>query len=226
MVQEEFKRRKAAGKYTSAISSFASRIVCGDCGGVYGRKLWHSNSKYAKTIWQCNNKFKKRKFCKTPHLDEELVKKAFIDAFNSLIENKEEVLKEYEDIIKKLSDFSKQENELSKIDKKCKSVEKEVKRLIAENARSPMDQDEFNREYNEKVKRYNSLEKRHSEIKNEITRCNGRKNQIQDFIKNLKSKEEILHEFDEGLWSATLNSMIIKSEKEVVFGFKDGNELP
>jgi len=60
LVQAEFKRREKAGNYTSAINCFASRITCGDCGGFYGRKVWHSNTKYAQTIWQCNNKFQKR----------------------------------------------------------------------------------------------------------------------------------------------------------------------
>jgi len=74
LVQEEFRRRNAAGKYTSAINCFASRIVCGECGGFYGRKVWHSNSKYACTVWHCNKKFRKKEFCTTPHLKEETTK--------------------------------------------------------------------------------------------------------------------------------------------------------
>jgi len=45
MVQEEFRRRKEGGPYT-CISPFSGRIVCGDCGGFYGRKVWHSGSSY------------------------------------------------------------------------------------------------------------------------------------------------------------------------------------
>jgi hypothetical protein len=65
LVQEEFRRREKAGRYTSAINCFASRITCGDCGGFYGRKVWHSNTKYAQTIWQCNNKFLRKAKCTT-----------------------------------------------------------------------------------------------------------------------------------------------------------------
>ncbi len=47
------------------------------------------------------------------------------------------------------------------------------------------------------------------------------------FIKQLtKQDRSLLTEFDEGLWSATLNAMVVKSEQEVVFQFKDGTELP
>ncbi|MBW9171207.1 recombinase zinc beta ribbon domain-containing protein [Clostridium estertheticum] len=89
LVQEEFIRRKSARKYTSAINCFASKIVCA---GFYGRKVWHSTSKYATTIWQCNNKSHKRKLCSTPHLKEEIIKEAFINAFNTLIESKKELI--------------------------------------------------------------------------------------------------------------------------------------
>lgn len=36
---------------------FSSKIVCGECGGFFGPKTWHSNSKYKRTIWRCNNKY-------------------------------------------------------------------------------------------------------------------------------------------------------------------------
>ncbi|MHC1720355.1 MAG: recombinase family protein [Clostridiaceae bacterium] len=226
MAQEEFRRRKAAGKCTSAINCFASRIVCGDCGGFYGRKVWHSNTKYANTVWQCNNKFQKRKFCRTPHLKEEAIKKAFVEAFNSLIENKEEIIAGYDEIIEKLTDFSKQERERLKIDEECALLEKTMEKLIYTNAQTLMDQNKYNKKYGEHVAHYKSLQKRRQEISLNITQCKAKKNLIIQFIKDLRKQEHLLAEFNEGLWSLKLNSMIIISENEALFKFKDGTELP
>lgn len=50
IVQHEMNRRKAIG-YTSRTSCFSSKIICGECGGFYGSKVWHSTSKYRRTIW-------------------------------------------------------------------------------------------------------------------------------------------------------------------------------
>ena len=44
MVQEEFRRRKAAGGRMQSVSILSGRIVCENCGGFYGRKAWHSAS--------------------------------------------------------------------------------------------------------------------------------------------------------------------------------------
>ncbi len=39
-VQAEIRRRD--GIRYSGVSVFSSKIVCGDCGGFYGSKVWHS----------------------------------------------------------------------------------------------------------------------------------------------------------------------------------------
>ena len=62
------------GLHYSGGGVFSSRLVCGDCGGYYGPKVWHSNSKYRRVVWQCNGKFSNEEKCRTPHLMEEDVK--------------------------------------------------------------------------------------------------------------------------------------------------------
>ena len=56
-VQEEMARRKELGRAYSD-KAFHSKIICGDCGGFYGRKVWHSTDEYRSVIYQCNQKFK------------------------------------------------------------------------------------------------------------------------------------------------------------------------
>ena len=58
-VQAELARRKRSGRTFSGNSVFASRLICGDCGGYYGQKVWHSNDPYRKVIWRCNRKYGK-----------------------------------------------------------------------------------------------------------------------------------------------------------------------
>lgn len=62
-VQAELARR--SGKGTANTHPFASRIQCAQCGGWYGRKVWHSTSKYRRYIWRCNNKYARKTPCTT-----------------------------------------------------------------------------------------------------------------------------------------------------------------
>ena len=97
------------------MSPFSSKIVCGECGGFYGSKVWHSNGKYRKVIWQCNNKFKNKEKCKTPHLTEEQIKEEFVKAFNNLVSNKEEVIKDCENTVLSLVNTEDIDSKISKL---------------------------------------------------------------------------------------------------------------
>jgi len=81
-VQFEIRRREKLGRTYSSKNCFSSKLVCADCGGFYGQKVWHSTSKYRRVIWQCNKKFSDgTKRCTTPTLKEDDIKDAFLKAF-------------------------------------------------------------------------------------------------------------------------------------------------
>lgn len=82
-VQAELARR--SGKGASNARPFANTISCSDYGGSFGRKVWHSISKYRRYIWRCNNKYKKSHSCATPHVTEDQIKDAFIEALTERV---------------------------------------------------------------------------------------------------------------------------------------------
>ena len=78
MVQREMARRTKGRNRHSGVHLFSEKIKCGDCGGWYGSKVWHSNDVYKRTIWQCNQKYKNEKRCTTPYLDEVTIRSRFL----------------------------------------------------------------------------------------------------------------------------------------------------
>lgn len=119
-VQLEMERRKAYAKehrikkldYATTKNPFAGRVVCGQCGRVFGRKTWTTTDKKLKRIiWQCNNKYlgKGVKGCTSKHIDDKVLDQAFIDTYNSIIENIDHFMDKWkeqteeEDILKKVT---------------------------------------------------------------------------------------------------------------------------
>ena len=84
MVQNEIARRKQDGGRYSGVSIFAGKIKCGECGGWFGAKVWHSSDKYRRVIYRCSHKYGGKK-CQTPHVTEREVKTAFVTAFTRLV---------------------------------------------------------------------------------------------------------------------------------------------
>ena len=133
MVQVEILRRKAMrGKY-SGNSVFASRIVCGDCGGFYGQKVWHSTDSYRKVIWRCNNKFDGKK-CETPHLDAETIQQKFLIAYDRLMSDRDNVIVDCELMRQALPDCSALDTEITELGKEVEIVAGLVDACVKENA--------------------------------------------------------------------------------------------
>lgn len=73
-------------------NAFSGKIICSECGHVFRKKTWMSTeSKYRKVVWQCNNKYVRRgvKGCSSKHIDDKVLKEAFVTCFNIILENKE-----------------------------------------------------------------------------------------------------------------------------------------
>lgn len=67
-VQAEFDRRS---EEIESGSEVVPKIVCGECGGLFARKVWHSTNKFRKVIWRC---CRKSEGCRCTHLLEEEIR--------------------------------------------------------------------------------------------------------------------------------------------------------
>ena len=68
----------------------APRSCCGKCGGIFGKKVWNSNNKLLRrVIWTCNDKYKTKGIvgCSNKHIDDGVLEKAFVNAFNGVVDN-------------------------------------------------------------------------------------------------------------------------------------------
>ncbi len=156
-VQAELARRKALGGSYRGTSCFSAKLVCGDCGGFYGSKVWHSTSKYRRTIWQCNRKFGSGKNCTTPHLTEDEIKERFVTAWNTLETVLEETIANCRLTIESLCDHSALEEAIGRKHDEIDVLTELTKRHIDENARTQCDQEAYQKCYNELFGKYRAL---------------------------------------------------------------------
>lgn len=76
---------------------FASKIVCGECNKVFSRKGWRSSTGETRKIWQCSERYKVKGVmgCGNRHIEESTLEKAFVMAWNGILENKEYFLQKW-----------------------------------------------------------------------------------------------------------------------------------
>ncbi len=66
------------------------KLVCGECGGRYGSKLWHSTT-YHNLVWECNERKKKGAPCKNTHIYAEEMETATAIALQRLYEKNKRI---------------------------------------------------------------------------------------------------------------------------------------
>jgi hypothetical protein len=225
LVQHEIKKRRNSKGYKTGKSCFSGKIICGKCGSFYGSKVWHSTSKYRRVVWQCNSKFKNDEKCNTPHLYEETLKAAFLEAFNSILKNKEQILQGYEAIIQALTDTSKLDKESTKLQNEMHIVTEMLHKCVEENANTALNQVEYEERYNSLAVRYESIKKGLEGINEKRLEQSAKHESIVDFIKELEHRESLVTEFDEELWNGIIEKVLIHSEEKITFVFKDGMEI-
>ena len=106
-VQLEIQRRKEfSKKYGSrkldGDNPLSGRVICGQCGGAFGRKVWNStDERLRRIIWRCNKKYaiKGKVSCDSKHIDEEDLKSVFVNVFNAVVEQRDKFVHRWRGMI-------------------------------------------------------------------------------------------------------------------------------
>ncbi len=223
-VQAEIERRKKGHATGSTI--FSGKIFCGECGQIYGPKVWHSNDpKYRKTIWQCNSKFKDKTRCKTPHLTEDEIKAAFITALNKVLPIRGEVIANLKDVQSSLGSIEHLEAEAERLTEELAAIADIVQQTIDENTRIAQNQDDYQRRYDEQADRYRKTEDELKKVLEAIRAQNERSRRISEFISEVEAMPETVTEFSPDCWGHLVDRVTVYSKDRITFTFTTGMEV-
>ena len=186
------------------------------------KKVWHSTDKYRRTIYRCNDKF--RNHCKTPHLTENEIKDAFVQAVNQLIGNKEEILNNIVVLKQRLTDTGSLEKERDALELDLNLLADKVQQLIAENARVAQNQDDYDRNYNELVSRYEAAKTQYDKNCEAIQYRKARSRQMDSFIQELRN-QDLIKEFDARLWGSLVDDVMVGVDGSMTVVFRDGTKV-
>lgn len=141
------------------------------------------------------------------------------------IENKVDIIKGYNTIIEALTDTTDLDVESEKLQGEIEVVTELMRKCVGENANSALDQGDYQQRYNELLKRYETDKGKLESINEERQERKVKRENIYSFMRMLKKSNSLLTEFDEKLWCATVETVTVQTEQELIFKFKDGREM-
>ena len=223
-VQAEIKRREQNGKH-SGVSIFANKIKCGCCGGWYGAKVWHSTDKYRRVIYRCNKKYThKGKPCSTRHLTEEEIKQIFVQALNSLVEVKENVIGELRSFIDDICQTGELVEEHDRAEQELRVLAEHLETLIRENARVTQDQTEYLKQETEIRGLYVEKQGHLARLDEQIAERESKRKTLDGMIQVVCGINGERVAFDEELWGGLLDHICVEEDGQIVVVFKGGIE--
>lgn len=78
LVQEKIEKQSGYRAKIRDNSPFSNKLICADCGGFYGHKVWHNHANTERyDVWYCNQKYTNAVKCQSPVLKQSEIKKAF-----------------------------------------------------------------------------------------------------------------------------------------------------
>ena len=218
-VQQELKRRREA-RYVGRSGCFSSKIICGECGSYYGRKVWHSNDKYRTVIWRCQHKYDNGEPCKTPHVTEDQIKAAFVTEMNRVIANKDQVLADIRMLIVMLTDTRELEERDVVAGKELEAISESMCKLVDAYAHALIEQTAYDDRYVELLAQSRLLEEQIIQIGEQREQRKARKRELDAFYKVLKATGPIM-EFDDELWNVAVGNCAIHADKGIIIHWKN-----
>lgn len=223
MAAEELQRRSEAEGKAHGGSVFSGRIVCEECGGYYGRKVWHPGSDYAAFRWHCNNRFAKKTGCKTPTIKEEDLEAAFVRMFNGLYDRRTEIAQTWEICLDAITDTSEYEAALEKAEAACDELQTLMRDTLIESGRVA-DASAAKSRYEGYQARLMEQAAIKEEMENRISELRTKRTQAERYLHALSERDGSMTEFEPLAWQAVVHHASISPNGIVTFFLRDGSE--
>ena len=143
----------------------------------------------------------------------------FVDAYNKMIVSKDEILKNLESVLDQIISVEFIEEKIKKVREEIGAVVNEVEVLIHSSKETDeIKQKELELKYDKLIQKLKDLERQKEEVMD-------KRNKINTFISNLRSKSDAITEFDEELFNIMIDKAVVHRDKGIEFIFNSGYKV-
>ena len=195
--------------------SFSSMCECAYCGHKLTRRTRHSRSDYEKSVWQCMNATKNGidncPNCKA--VDEAILEGAFLDAFELLAGNFDDVLDVVLSYVAESADSDENIRKKQQIDKDISSLESKKSRMTDMLIDGTISKEVYEEKMVDFTRKLHKLSERKALLEDSICTqkdINRRMSELRDTLE----KEQVLDEFDRVVFESIIDRVIVGGYEE------------
>ena len=160
----------------------------------------------------------------TPTVDTETVQRLFIQAYNRMMENREQIIKDCETMRRALTDFAELDAEIEQQLEETQVVAELVKAVVKENASTAQSQEAYLKKYEALTERYKKAATELERLQNLRTTHRQKDKKMALYIRTLKKQPVVLREWSDTIWTVMVEKAIVHRNGEITFVFYNGTE--
>ncbi|HHX62656.1 MAG TPA: recombinase family protein [Epulopiscium sp.] len=221
-------RRKQAGADDSGKSqnryAFSSKIICNECGSTFRRQKIYIGKPYEKVQWSCIQHIREIEKCSMKAVRDDIIKEAFLTMWNKLMTNHTDILYPLLESLKRLRSNEEQEEELKALNNKIMELTEQGHILSRVVSKGYIDPAIFIERQNALTTEIEMTRKK----RNQLLDNSGFEKEIEGTLRLLdiiKDNPEIMEDYDENIFSRTVNQIIIGKDYEITFRLNNSLEL-
>ena len=144
---------------------------------------------------------------------------SLINTYNKMIVSKDDILKNLELVLVQIVSVESIEEKIKKVHEDIEAVVNEVEVLIHYSKDTDeIKQKELELKYDKLIQKLKDLEHQKEEVMD-------KRNKINTFISNLRSKSDAITEFDEELFNVMIDKAVVHRDKSIEFIFNSGYKV-
>jgi len=224
-VQAELAKRKNCRNRHRQTSPFSGKLICGDCGEIFGSKVWHSTDKYRRVIWQCNAKYTGERKCQTQHLYEDRLKELFVAAMSEYYADREDTIAKLQYAQRALTDTDFIDEDIRNEERELEITSELIRVCINGNASNTMSEEEYRTKHTELCGQFEDIESKLNGLKQNRKQMQTDAIAIGGLLFELTELDTLPITFNENLWNAAIDHVTVCADERVIFHFKDGKNI-
>lgn len=190
--------------------AFSSMCQCGFCGRNYTRRSHCQTREENKPVWKCSyqTKFGKNKCPNSKAIDESVIESAFLEMFQLLADNFEDVLDNVLYNIEEALQKDESKEKLARVQRKLYKLEEQRKKLTDIFIDDKITKEAYDEKYNELSFKIDRAEKEKSVISDNSLIQKSIKERMEEILLNLKDAN-VLDAFDRIVFESIVEKIII-----------------
>ena len=149
----------------------------------------------------------------------------FIDSFNKLLKNKDEIIGNSREFIKEIDDTEFLETEKARLVGVSRLLYNKIQNYIDKNATETLDQNNYREHYNTLSEEYEEIKRKIEKIDTKLKSKRAKVLSIEHFLSEIAAKENLIDTFDEKLFMSVVDKIVVKSYTKAAIVFKNGQEI-